>query len=66
MTDAEVRPDVVYIGAGLRIVRWTVLASGEVVDSFDSRVEAVECVDRLCNTPPPVTKEAILAREGAG
>jgi hypothetical protein len=26
----------------------------------------VECVDRLCNTPPPVTKEAILAREGAG
>ena len=39
---------------------------GEVVDSFDSRVEAVECVDRLCDTPPPVTKEAILAREGAG
>jgi hypothetical protein len=66
MTDAEIRPDTVYIGAGLRIVRWTVLVNGEAAGSFDSRVEAVECVDRLCNTPPPVTKEAILAREGAG
>jgi|10_taG_2_1085330.scaffolds.fasta_scaffold00620_31 hypothetical protein len=66
MTDAEIRPNTVCIGAGLRIVRWTVLVNGEAAASFNSRIEASEYANKLSNAPAPVSKEALLAKEGAG